>query len=113
MRAVNEINVHSDLHGDRVFHRVGSENYWTKSGMRTRLRWQSACVVCGEAFEVTTSQFIRRSEDSTVFSQKTCAAHRVGKETAMALRGASPDRQKEIWASIKASKTATRVVATS
>jgi hypothetical protein len=69
------VEIFSKKHGARHWRRIGFQEHLSDGGRRIVTgEWQSACVVCGEKYSITTSA--RVSESSKGFQIVTCEAHR-------------------------------------
>jgi hypothetical protein len=79
------ITVRSRRHGARTFTRIGERPYRRLDGRMTTLAiWRAACVVCGDAFEVTTTT--GATGKANAFGTVHRPAHRRGRRAARARR---------------------------
>ena len=59
------ITIASAIHGPRVWTRVGVRQHVCRDGRVVRLAvWESPCMVCGQAFEVSTPRNVITHEGS-------------------------------------------------
>ena len=86
---MSTITMRSRRHGPRTFTRIGERPYRRLDGRMTMLAiWRCACVVCGDAFEVTTT--MGATAKANAFGVVHCLAHWRGPRAARARRRATP-----------------------
>ena len=84
------ITIACAIHGPRVWTRVGVRQHVCRDGRVVRLAvWESPCMVCGQAFEVSTPRNVITHERSRAFSKVTCPRPRLTAAEASRLSAAA------------------------
>jgi hypothetical protein len=98
------VTISSNLHGDRVWRRIGRRPHVTRDGRRVVLvTWASTCTICGATFTVETRRRAESGRDPA-FAAVTCPRHRLTPAERGCLFAGDDNRRRRAFAAIKKEK---------
>ena len=97
------VSLSSALHGERIWRRVATRDHVARDGRHITLAiWQTACVICGNPFQISAPL----SGRSNALEVVTCPAHRMTPSEAGKLRFAKALARPAVFEAIKRAKLA-------